>query len=155
MGSLLFITLALVGLIFVMLEFFLPGGVVGTIGMLLFLVSYLFCFQQLETITQMAFATIVYVTVMVSLVRFITYTIKKSKANTIYLSADQEGFLASSFDKGLVGTSGVAISNLSLSGKIEINGKQYPAVSESEYIEAGTMVMVVDGKGGYFIVRRV
>lgn len=55
--------------------------------------------------------------------------------------------------KSLVGKYGAAISVMLPSGKVQIEGNLYDAMSEGLPIEAGQSVVVVDARGGSLIVR--
>ncbi len=55
----------------------------------------------------------------------------------------------------LVGQKGVAITDLRLAGKIEINGERYEAVTTGSYIEAGTEIIVTSYKENSLMVQTV
>jgi membrane-bound serine protease (ClpP class) len=78
---------------------------------------------------------------------------KTGQKNTIMLEDDQTGFVASSFDKELIGKEGVADTDLKPSGKILLEDKEYQAVSEMGYINKGTPVKVLRGEGAHLIVK--
>jgi len=59
----------------------------------------------------------------------------KKKKNTLYLSEDQEGYVAVSYIKEFVGKEGVVVTPLRPSGNILVENKMVQAVSCGEYIE--------------------
>ena len=147
------ILLAIVGMILIFLEFFLPGAVLAVIGTLALLVSLGMFFAKYP-----AFWGVLYLFSML-LVLFLTcklaiWRIKSSKGKgSFYHSEDQEGYLASSFDLSLIGREGVVSTELKPAGHILIDGQLYQALSETGFIEKGNSVKVVGGKGSHLIVR--
>lgn len=68
---------------------------------------------------------------------------------------EQEGYFAGAnpIDLPVKGSKGVALSNLRPSGKVEINGKLYDAMSTGRYIEKGQSVRIVRYEGGQCLVE--
>ena len=88
-------------------------------------------------------------------IKLALYRIKKNRhKNTIYANQDQEGFIASSYNKTLIGKIGTAESDLKPSGHVLIQGKREQAVSQGTYIKKGEKVIVVTGEGARLIVRK-
>lgn len=145
--------LAIVGMILIFLEFFLPGAVLAVIGALALLVSLGLFFAKYP-----AFLGVLYLFSLL-LVLFFTcklaiWRIKSSRCKgNFYHSEDQEGYLASSFDISLIGKEGVVSTELKPAGHILIGGQLYQALSETGFIEKGNSVKVVGGKGSHLIVR--
>ncbi|MDD6210443.1 MAG: NfeD family protein [Bacteroidales bacterium] len=80
----------------------------------------------------------------------------KGMFRRLALNADQEGFQATSDEpERVVGTVGVAATDLRPSGKVEIDGRQYDAVSERDFIEKGRQVKVVKYRIGQLYVERI
>jgi len=146
--------LALLGLALIYFEFFLPGISLGIGGGAALLVSSVFFFADKPPI----WAAVLYVLALAVLVffvcKFALWRIKLSKSkDRFYLEKDQEGYLASSFDKELIGKKGMAATDLKPSGHVSFDGQMVQALSESGYLVKGTEVTVVGGRGGYIIVR--
>jgi len=84
------------------------------------------------------------------------YALKKikmtAKNDSFYLSKDQEGYVASSLDPGLVGTEGSVVSDLKPSGHVEIKGNVFQAISQRGYIPKETKIKVIGTKLAYLIV---
>ena len=59
------------------------------------------------------------------------------------------------FDAALVGRQGKALSDLKPSGHIMLGQDRHQAVSQAGYIEKGTPIEVIGGRGAYLIVKRV
>ena len=55
----------------------------------------------------------------------------------------------------LIGETGICVTVLRPSGRVEINGKVYQAVSMGEFIEVGESVMVSDTDENQIVVKKV
>ncbi len=69
------------------------------------------------------------------------------------LVGEQEGYLASSFDRALIGKAAIALSELKPSGHITVEGKPMQAMSETGFVDKDAAVEVVGGRGGYLLVK--
>lgn len=81
------------------------------------------------------------------------WAIRSRNKNSLYLDESQEGFVASSFEKTLIGLEAIAHSDLKPSGHISIGEAHHQAVSEGEYISKGTKLTISGGRGAYLIVK--
>jgi len=150
------ILLFVLGLILIVFELFvMPGfGIAGVSG-IIFMVLGLF-FAMIENIhfdfkdiplrhfykaLLTAFAGI---GVGVVLIVYLSSRIgKRGILKNVALHADEEGYLSvSSEPASLVGKTGVAASVLRPSGRVEVNGEYYDAVSINGFIEKGESVFV-------------
>ena len=147
--------LVLVGLLMIFFEFFLPGGIMGMAGGLLMAVGIvLFAIQTNSAWMAIVFA-VVAVGLLVGLARFALWRIKTGRGSKgIYLSTDQEGYMASEFAKEYIDKSGEALSDLKPSGHILVEGKRIQAVSKVGYIHKGSKIKVVGGEGAQLIVKQ-
>lgn len=147
--------LLLVGLLLVFLEFYLPGAILGTIGAI-FLIFSLVLFAFGATTPWITFLYFIVVIVLVGFtIRFALWNIRRTThQNTLFLSDDQTGYKASSYNHSIVGKEGVALTDLKPSGFIEIEDQDYQAMAETGYLIKGTPVTVIGGQGAYLIVRK-
>jgi len=148
------IGLLLIGLLLIYLEFYLPGGIPGTFGAILLISSmftFYFEFQSISWSVAYLISTLLFTAMTCMLA--IRNIRKTGKNNTMYLADDQRGYVASSFNKDVVGLIGVVITPLRLSGHIEIEGIQYQALAKNQFIEKGKKVKVVGGRGSYLLVQ--
>lgn len=135
-----------IGMLFIFLEFYVPGAILGTIGAIILFVSIIL----FANATESAGATLLYVVVMVGLlallIRYTLWRIPRVKSKySIYLHGDQEGYQASHYDVTAIGKKGIVISDLKPGGYINIEGKKYQAISQSGYIAKGAEVIVIGG----------
>lgn len=76
-----------------------------------------------------------------------------SKKGTLYMAADQEGFQACVYPKELIGKIGHAATDLRPSGHVWIEDRSFHALSQTGYIDKGTPVQILEGKGSHLIVQ--
>ncbi|MEM1283100.1 MAG: NfeD family protein [Chlamydiota bacterium] len=144
-----------IGFLAILCEFFLPGGIMGTVGALFILGSIVIFASNSDSLI-LTFGYIVITLVAFGLlVKFALWRIKHGKpGKTIYSDDDQEGFVASKWDRSLVGKDGFVSTDLKPGGHITIEGKQYSAISQSGYIPYGEGVTVIGGEGETLIVKQ-
>lgn len=144
------LVLLLIGLLLIFLEFYLPGAVMGTAGSLLILASLFLAAIQFQSLWLIAIFFILTCFSVIGIIKYALWKIPRSK--NIYLKSDQEGYVASAYDKSAIGKKAVVLSDLKPGGYILIDGKQEQAISESGYISQGEEVTVVRGEGESLIV---
>lgn len=144
-----------IGLLAILLEFFLPGGILGTVGAL-FVVGSIIVFAMNSDSLILTFGYIIATVVSFGLlVKFALWRIRHgAPGKSIYSDDDQEGFVASTWDRTLVGKDGVVSSDLKPGGHITIDGRQHSAISQSGYIPLGEGVTVIGGEGETLIVKQ-
>lgn len=147
-----YILLAL-GFLLIFLEFLLPGSLLGILGGVAVLSSIIFFAMQADNGLWVFFYVLAIGIFLIFFVRFILWRIRRKK--WFYLDSDQEGFVASSYEKEYVGKEGVALSDLRPSGYIEVEGKPLQAVAESGYIAQNEKIKIISGRGSYYIVKRM
>lgn len=146
--------LALLGLLLILFEFYLPGAVLGVLGSLLLIASVIVFASQSTSPLAIALFIIAVVVVVILLIRFALWRIVHAKPEySIYLNEDQEGFKASSYDKTAIGKKGVALADLKPGGFVLVEGKQHQALSISGYIAKGEEVAVIGGQEESLIVK--
>ncbi len=147
------IGLGVVALLLIYFEFFVPGGILGTLGALLLIAGVIVCFWKQTKLIWVAVYIFLLLIGLALAIRLALQKIKRSQ-KSFYLRDDQEGYVASSYENEIIGKSGQALTSLRPSGHILIEEKPYQAVSESGYIKKGTSIQVIGGEGARFIVRK-
>lgn len=163
------ILLFVIGLILLLLEIFvIPGfGVAGIAGLLLIICSFAFSMVPNEnfdfslTAPNLLFRS--FILVVVSIVGAIILcvvlgrSILKSGAFRRLVLADEQkadqGYVSSTLSRELIGKQGVAKTDLRPSGKVEIEGAWYDAVSMDGYITKGTLIRVEKHENYNLFVR--
>lgn len=146
--------LLFLGLLLILIEFYIPGMIIGIIGSLLVLASiFVFISQTTSLIGSIIF--IVGATISIILIiRFALWRIVHAKPEySIYSNHDQEGYQASEYDKTAIGKKGTVLSDLKPGGYILIDGKQHQAISMTGYLSKGSEVIVVSGQEESLIVK--
>ena len=151
------IVCAVLGLILIYIEFFLPNGVMGISGGVLVIASiflFIFLVKPKTLILLVYMVAIIFAIFLV--VKLALKHVKKTKSkNTFFLEKNQEGFVASMHQKELYGKEGIASSDLKTAGHILINNEYYQAVSREGYIKKGEKVEVIGGEGARLVVKKI
>lgn len=144
MIPLLFVAL---GWVLILLEFYLPGAVLGILGGLSVLAGIILFVSEAHSVWTILLFIIGSLASVALLVRFAIWRIVRAKSDhSIYSDANQEGFQASSYDKAAIGKEGVVIADLKPGGFIEIDGNAQAAISQGGYLSRGTRVLVIGGQ---------
>ena len=146
------------GLIAILCEIFIPGGIMGIIGVLLILASVITAFRYLGA--DGGLIMLVIAAVLGPLTWFFGLSMfPKSplgKYLTLKASAKpEEGYRPLDFDlQELVGREGVAVTTLRPSGIAEIEKKRYQVVTQGEIVDKETTIKVVKVEENEIVVRR-
>lgn len=142
--------LLLIGWLLIFLEFFLPGGILGTLGGAIVVLSMIVAAGSSSALFTIGFAILAGIGVWL-IIRFALHRITHS--SSLYSGEDQQGFVASDVDQAVVDQEGVALTDLKPSGHVEVLGNRYQAVSQSGYINQGTKIIVTGGQGAHVTCR--
>ena len=154
----LVIVLFIAGLIAILCEIFIPGGILGMIGVLLILASVISAFKNLGVngglIVLVIAAVIAPMTWFFGLGMFPKSPL--GKYMTLKASArPEEGYRPLDFDlQELVGAEGVAVTMLRPSGIAEINKKRYQVVTQGEILDKETKIKVLKVEENEIVVRQ-
>ena len=142
------------GLLLIFLEFYLPGGIMGTLGgvvVLASIVSFAITYDSPVLILLYSIGT---VALLFLLFKYALWRIKSAKPeNSVYSEGSQEGYVASEYDRLLVGKKGVVATDMRPGGKVIIEGKKYTAISTSGYLPKGQDIVVTGGQGETLTVK--
>ena len=150
--------LTLFGIILVGLEVFLPGGILGIIGIGCTVAAAVFCFTTAE-VTEVGIwlsfvmAASVVVVTGAGLYFWLKYFQNTGIGKRFVLDSSVGGETDDRED--LVGEIGEVVNDLRPLGKILLGGKRFEARSQRGLIPRGTGVRVVKTAGGELIVRVV
>lgn len=149
------IIMFIIGLVLLLLEFFVPGGIVGIIGGALIIISLLFAGAS---VTHMAYSIIIAMFIavigMVILMKF--FGKKLHVFNKLVLrdaTTTEEGYVSNTNRIELIGRVGEAVTPLRPAGVIVIDHERIDAVSEGSYIDKGKQVEVIKVEGSRIVVR--
>lgn len=152
----LVVSSAILGLLLIFFEFFLPGAVMGILGGVLLAVSvFLYMFLLHPNILSLIFYIFAIIGSVFLMVRLALATVRRKRyKNSFYSEKNQEGFIASIHQKELYGKIGVAATDLKPSGYIKIEENFYQAVSKSGYIKKDEKVQIEGGEGARLTVKK-
>ena len=144
------------GLIAVAIEFFTPGGLFAVLGALLLMTGVIIFANATESVALGLLFFLVSLGLVFGVVLAMMQWIKKGRfKRSIYSAESQEGFVASFWDKNLVGKQGVVTTELRPGGHIKVDSKIYTAISQSGFIEKGDPIEVIGGEGETLYVKRI
>lgn len=143
-----------IGLILIFLEFYLPGAILGTLGAIFVIGSYVVMAKNGSLPEFLFFLGGSFIAIY-ALIRFALWRIPRASPGTsIYLKGDQEGYIASTFDQSAIGKTGVVLTDLKPGGYILVDGTQHQAQSVVGYITKGEKVKVIAGEGDSLLVQK-
>ena len=144
------ILLYVFGMALVLVEVFLPGAVLGIIGLGCVLVSIWICF----TVNPMLAWLLVVITI-VSLPFFIWMWVRVFN-RVLAIKTTQKGTTSAQVElKVLVGKEGVALTTLRPAGMARIDNKKIDVVSEGPIIEKDACITVLEVEANRVVVREV
>jgi membrane-bound ClpP family serine protease len=144
------------GLILVGMEMFLPGfGVAGISGVVLLIIAI---FMSAETLLQaliMAFLLAVLVVIMI----FVTLRSAKKGVLSRRLilrmsSTGEQGYRSANDCERWLGKQGLAATQLRPAGVGEFENERLDVVTEGEFIDKGTPIIVVQSQGRRIVVKK-
>lgn len=146
--------LVFLGLILILVEFYIPGAVMGILGGISILTGIILFASQTSSLTAIILFVIGSAVAVGLLIRFAIWRIVHAKPQySIYSDQDQEGYQASSYDKNAIGKMGVVITDLKPGGYILVDGHKHAAISLGGYIVKGDQVDVVGGQEESLMVK--
>lgn len=143
------------GLILIIVEMFAPGfGVAGGLGIVMLVVAIFMTATTLVEALVLAFLLAGLIALMV------VVTLRSAKKGVLakklilWSSSNKEsGYSSVEAPADLVGKKGVAVTLLRPSGTGEFDGKRIDVVSESEFIEKDTPIVVIRVEGRRIVVE--
>lgn len=150
----LHIGLFVFGILLMILEIFLPGGIVGAIGFISIVSGLVMAaYDTQQGLASLGIAVLVTVVVTYFLVKKFGF---KGLINRFILGeaqTNEQGYVAPKNQSDLVGKKGVALTPFRPSGTAKIDGTRVDAVSAGGFITAGTPIVVTQVEGGRVVVQ--
>ncbi|MGG4450942.1 NfeD family protein [Brevibacillus porteri] len=152
----LHIGLFAIGILLMLLEIFLPGGIVGAIGFVSIVTGLVMAAYD----TQQGLASLGIAALITAIVTFML--VKKYGVKGLFnkfilgdTQRNEEGYVAPRDQRELEGKSGIALTTLRPAGVVKVEGKRVDAVSVGGFIEAGTAITVVQVEGTRIVVAEL
>jgi membrane-bound serine protease (ClpP class) len=151
------IIMFVVGLGLILLEFFLPGGIVGIIGFVSVIASL---FLASDNVVHMGISILIAIgiSILASILMIKVFGKKMKLFKRIILTDStntEQGYISNKSRVELIGMEGVALTTLRPSGTVILEGERIDVVSEGGYISQGARVIVVKAEGSRVVVREV
>lgn len=165
------IILFIIGLVLIIIEIFaIPGfGITGIAGIGLVVVGLTFSMidnrifetgsgKNLEIVLRSLFLVMISMSLSLFLSIYLSgKLITNLRIQGLALKSEQkrdQGYVSFDDNTGIVGKEGVALTMLRPSGKVEVNGEIYDALSETSYIESGEKIIVNRYETGQLYVSK-
>lgn len=150
-----YIALVIAGTALMVLEIFLPGGISGLAGGLLFLLAAWHAFVHFDGWTGMALAIAAIVAACAFVALVVTVFPRTRVGKKLALPVDLKESRADDLSlAGLAGAEGVADTTLRPAGFATLGGRRVDVVTRGDEIPAGTPVRVVEVEGNRVVVTR-
>ncbi|WYV02281.1 NfeD family protein [Oceanobacillus sp. FSL H7-0719] len=151
------ILLLIIGIVLIIVEFFIPGGIVGLLGVGAVIGSL---FMSGYDIGHMAFSISVafIVAVVIAIVLYKRIGLDKGLFRHVILkdqTLTELGYVSSANRLELIGLEGVAITSLRPSGIGKFDDEQLDIVSEGNFIEKGKEIKIIKVEGVRVVVREI
>lgn len=146
-----------IGLVCVALEFFVPGGILGVIGVGAIIGSLFLSTDDAGHMT-MSIAIALMVSIIASVLLFRIMGLEKGFFKNIILSdstSTEKGYVSSKNRLELIGLEGRAMTPLRPAGTGEFDGERIDIVTEGGFIESNRPVKIVKTEGSRVIVREI
>jgi membrane-bound serine protease (ClpP class) len=149
----LYITLLLAGFMLIGMEIFVPGGILGSIGALAWLVAAGVGMAKFESPWNMLSAFALLLMGVLTFVVWIKYFPKSRIGKSLSLDDSTKDYKAhNTAEAYAVGTVGEAASTLRPSGIASFEGRRVDVVADGEWIESGQPVKISSTTGGHISV---
>ena len=149
------IILFIIGIVLIVLEFFLPGGIAGALGAVAIIVSIILAGgNPMYMAYSVLIAIVVAVIGMVIIMKFFGKKLHLLNKMVLMDSTDTESGYVSNINRvELLGKKAIAITPLRPSGTIDMEGERIDVVSQGSYIDRGKHVIIVKVEGSRIVVR--
>ncbi len=143
------------GLVLVCIEVFIPGGIVGIIGLAAIATSFYLAFTKIGTAFGGYFMGIGFVLLLVALYICFRFVPKTRMARFLFLKSTEKDFTSTSEARmsELLGQGGTALTSLRPAGMARIAGQRINVVADGTFVEKDTQVKVTKVEGNRVIVR--
>lgn len=150
------VILLLLGVVLIIAEFFVPGGILGIIGTVALVASL---FLSGYDITHMAWSIsiAIIVAIVAAVVLFKWIGMERGFFKKLILrdiATTELGYVSNEDRDELVGEECIAITDLRPAGTVLLDNKRIDVVSEGDYIKKDSKVIILDVEGMRVVVRK-
>ena len=149
----LIIILILIGAVAILLELFLPGGIIGLLGALCLLGAIVVSFTEYGFNTGLLVTVGILSVTSVALYFWMKHFDRLPWIRSLILTETAGGSSSSDKKSALLDKAGETLTDLGPSGKALIDNEKLDVIAESGFIDKGTPVTVVEASGSKIVVR--
>lgn len=150
------ILLFVCGMVLLMVEIFLPGGILGIFGGIALIASVTWaCFMYPEYSTFIITGSVI-VAVM-TLIAGLYIMSRTGTSRLLVLRTSQlaeEGWVSNVSEEAILNQTGEVFTSLRPAGSIIVDDKRYDAVSDGNFIDKGDRVRVIEVQGNRVVVEK-
>lgn len=151
------IILVVIGIVLIILEFFVPGGILGLLGTLSIIASLLLAANN---IGHMVFSILIalLVTIIAVVILFRRFGYEKGIFRRIILfdsTSSEKGYVSNETRSDLVGLEGITVTPLRPAGTAVFNDDRIDVVTEGSFISSNKKVKIIKAEGPRIIVREI
>lgn len=157
MGTGFVVTLFVLGIVLLFLEFFVPGGILGVLGLIALITGIMLSVESL--LQGIIYVSLLLFTLAVLIALSFRFSTTRRFWERFTLKTRQtknEGYIAPKPSyENFIGTQGVALSQLRPAGTADFSGIRLDVVTEGGFIANGSKILVIAVEGTRVIVRQV
>ncbi len=149
------IILLIIGIVCIVLEFFVPGGILGIVGALSVIVSLILAGGDISNM-MMSVAIAIIVSIVASVILFRRIGLDKGVFRNIILkdaTTTEMGYVSTVNRLELIGLTGRTLTPLRPAGSALFEQERLDVVSEGGYINQGKNVKIIKVEGSRIVVR--
>ena len=150
----LYFALLLAGSVLVGTEIFVPGGILGAMGGLVWLTAAIIGWSRFSEPWNLISVISILFIALLTFVLWIRFFPKSSVGKSLSLDENSGSYKAHKTTAFPVGTVGQAFSTLRPSGIALFDGRRVDVVADGEWIEEGTPVKISSTSGGHISVEK-
>ena len=155
-AQLLYVALLAIGLFLIGAEIYLPGGLVGFLGVLALLAAAIMGGSKFPSPYDVGSVVLVIILAGVCIWLWIRFFPRSKLGQKLTLNTDESQFkAAAASNASLLNQEGEALSPLRPAGLALLAGQRIDVVAESSWIPTGARVRVIEVAGNRIVVRHV
>lgn len=150
------VALFVLGLVFLFLEIFVPGGIIGVLGVVAVIASLVMAAGSVTTVAiSIGIAFVVTVVGSFFFLKYFGYRGPLRKLILFDSTSTEKGYISNDQRADLTGRIAEAITPLRPSGTADLDGEYLDVVTEGSFIQKGKMLKIVKVQGSRIVVREV
>ncbi len=152
------VVLFVVGMLFLLIEMFIPGfGIFGGLGLVALVLCIIFQAHSLAEglLLLLIIAAIVFIFALIAARSFKRGWLYRSSLVLKDAEEKDAGYVANEDSSHLNGKEGLSLTPLRPAGSAEIGGERIDVVTEGEFIPKDTRILVTKATGGRIVVKQL